>query len=44
MAHYTRYKVEQGTEVDAYDYMPHEQAPELTYEQQRLEALKKKST
>ncbi|MDC4776181.1 hypothetical protein OHV98_17990 [Acinetobacter baumannii] len=28
MAHITRFKVKEGTEVDARDFMPHEERPE----------------
>lgn len=43
MAHYTRFKVKDGTEVDPRDFMPHEEAPELTFEEERMKAIKKKS-
>lgn len=43
MAHYTQFKVGSDVEVDAFDFMPHEKAPELTFEEQRVKALKKKS-
>lgn len=44
MAHYSRYKVKEGVEVDAFDFMPHEEAPVLTYEEERLRARKREST
>jgi hypothetical protein len=44
MAHYTRFKVKEGTEVDARDFMPHEATPELTYEQMRMQELEKKKS
>ncbi|WP_373456131.1 hypothetical protein [Acinetobacter sp. YH01016] len=43
MAHYTQFKVGSDAEVDAYSFMPHEEAPELTFEEQRMKDLKKKS-
>ena len=43
MAHYTQFKVGSDVEVDAFDFMPHEKAPELTFEEQRMKDLKKKS-
>ncbi len=42
MACYTRYKVEKGVIVDAYDFMPHETAPAVTFEQARLLAIRNK--
>ena len=36
MAHYTLYKVKEGTEVDATDYMPHEETPETSLEDELL--------
>jgi len=44
MAHYTRFKVKEGTEVDARDFMPHEATPELTYEQMRMQEIEKKKS
>lgn len=44
MAHYTRFKVKEGTDIDAIDFMPHETAPELTYEQMRMKEIKKKES
>ncbi|WP_228145934.1 hypothetical protein [Acinetobacter terrae] len=44
MAHYTRFKVGEGTEVDAYNFMPHEEVQELTFEEQRMKDIKKKSS
>ena len=43
MAHYTQFKVGSDVEVDAFDFMPHENAPELTFEEQRMKDIKKKS-
>lgn len=43
MAHYTQFKVGNGVEVDASNFMPHEKVPELTFEEQRMKDLKKKS-
>lgn len=43
MAHYTRFKVSGDTEVDAYNFMPHEEVQELTFEEQRMKDIKKKS-
>ena len=43
MAYYTQLKVGSDAEVDAFDFMPHEEAPELTFEEQRMKDLKKKS-
>ena len=44
MAHYTRFKVREGAEVDARDFMPHETTPELTYEQMRMQEIEKKKS
>jgi hypothetical protein len=33
MAHYTRFKVKESTEVDATDFMPHEQRKEISLEE-----------
>lgn len=44
MAHYTRFKVKEGTEVDATEFMPHEPTPELTYEQMRMQEIEKKKS
>ncbi len=41
MAHYSRFRVKEGTEVDAFDFMPHEEAPKLSFEEERLKALKR---
>ena len=43
MAYYTQLKVGSDAEVDAFDFMLHEEAPELTFEEQRMKDLKKKS-
>ena len=43
MAYYTQLKVGSDVEVDAFDFMLHEEAPELTFEEQRMKDLKKKS-
>lgn len=44
MAHYTRFKVKEGTEVDATEFMPHEPTLELTYEQMRMQEIEKKKS
>lgn len=44
MAHYSRFKVKEGTDIDAFDYMPHEEAPPTSFEEERMKAIKKKST
>ena len=36
-------KVEEDKRVDARIFMPHEKVPELTFEEQRMQAIKKKS-
>ena len=36
-------KVEEDKRVDARIFMPHETMPELTFEEQRMQAIKKKS-
>lgn len=38
-AHYTSLKIHK--EVDPYDFMPNENAPDLTYEQMRMIEIKK---
>jgi len=43
MAHYTRFKVDNDTDVNALDFMPHEEVPETTFEEERMKAIKKKS-
>ena len=43
MAHYTRFKVDNDTDVNALDFMPHEEVPETTFEEERMKALRKKS-
>lgn len=43
MAHYTRFKVKDGSDVDPHDFMPHEDEPEMSFEEQRMQAIKKKS-
>ncbi|QDJ93762.1 hypothetical protein [Acinetobacter haemolyticus] len=42
MAHYTRYKVKEGVEIDPHDFMPHETPPVTTFEQERMAAIKRK--
>jgi len=42
MAHYTRFKVKKGSEVNALDFMPHEDRPKpLTFEEERMQAKRK---
>jgi hypothetical protein len=43
MAHYTHFQVEKGTDIDPFDFMPHEEAPTQTFEQQRMKAIQEKS-
>ena len=43
MALYAQNHVKEGVEVSPYDYMVHEDEPELTFEEQRMQAIKKKS-
>lgn len=43
MALYAQNHVKEGVEVNPYDYMVHEDEPELTFEEQRMQAIKKKS-
>lgn len=43
MAHYTLFKVKQGTDVDPFTFMPHEDAPPTSFEEERMKAIKKKS-
>lgn len=40
---YAQNHVKEGVEVNPYDYMPYEDEPELTFEEQRMQAIKKKS-
>lgn len=43
MALYAQNHVKEGVEVSPYDYMVHEDEPELTFEEQRMQLIKKKS-
>ena len=43
MALYAQNHVKEGVEVNPYDYMPHEDEPEMSFEEQRMQAIKKKS-
>lgn len=43
MAHYTRFKVKDPEDVDALDYMPHEEPKVTSFEQERMKSLRKKS-
>jgi hypothetical protein len=43
MAHYSRFKVKEGTDIDVFDFMPHEEAPSTSFEQERMKAIEKKS-
>ncbi|WP_448761823.1 hypothetical protein [Acinetobacter tandoii] len=43
MAHYTMFKVKDPESVSALTYMPHEDAPVTSFEEERLKAIKKKS-
>ncbi|AXY57264.1 hypothetical protein CDG60_12230 [Acinetobacter chinensis] len=43
MAHYTRFKVKDPESVEALSFMPHEDQPETSFEQERLKAIRKKS-
>ena len=43
MALYAQNHVKEGVEVSPYDYMVYEDEPELTFEEQRMQAIKKKS-
>lgn len=37
-------KEEYRDQIDAFDYMPHEEAPATSFEQERMKAIEKKST
>lgn len=43
MAHYTMFKVKDPESVSALTYMPHEDVPVTTFEDERLKAIRKKS-
>lgn len=43
MALYAQNHVKEGVEVSPYDYMVHEDEPEMSFEEQRMQAIKKKS-
>lgn len=43
MAHHTMFKVKDPESVSALTYMPHEDAPVTTFEEERLKAIRKKS-
>ncbi|WP_316250864.1 hypothetical protein [Acinetobacter variabilis] len=43
MALYAQNKVKEGVEISPYDYMPHEDEPELSFEEQRMQAIRKKA-
>ena len=43
MAHHTMFKVKDPESVSALTYMPHEDAPVTTFEDERLKAIRKKS-
>lgn len=43
MALYAQNKVKEGVEISPYDYMPHEDEPEMSFEEQRMQAIRKKS-
>lgn len=43
MAHYTMFKVGDPQDVSALTYMPHEDVPETSFEEERMKAIKKKS-
>ena len=43
MAHHTMFKVKDPESVSALTYMPHEDVPVTTFEEERLKAIKKKS-
>ena len=40
---YANGKVDEDKRVDARIFMPHEEIPELTFEEERMKAIKKKS-
>lgn len=44
MAHYTRFKVKEGTEVSALSFMPHEVEPVTSFEEERRLAIQKKQS
>ena len=44
MAHYTRFKVKPDTEVTAFSFMPHEDEPVTSFEDERRLAIQKKLT
>lgn len=41
---YVNGKVDEDKRVDARIFMPHEEVPELTFEEQRMKDIKKKSS
>ena len=43
MAHYTAFKVKDPEDVSALAYMPHEDVPETSFEEERMRAIRKKS-
>lgn len=43
MALYAQNHVKEGVEISPYDYMPHEDEPELSFEEQRMQAIRKKA-
>ncbi|WP_283774093.1 hypothetical protein [Acinetobacter amyesii] len=43
MAHYTMFKVKDPESVSALAYMPHEDVPEKSFEEERMKAIRKKS-
>lgn len=43
MAHYTMFKVKDPEDVSALTYMPHEDVPETSFEEERMKAIRKKS-
>ena len=40
---YFNWKVDEDKRVDARIFMPHEEVPETTFEEERMKAIKKKS-
>jgi len=43
MAHYTMFKVKDPESVSALTYMPHEETPVTSFEEERMKAIRKKS-
>ncbi|WP_416240702.1 hypothetical protein [Acinetobacter sp. WCHAc010052] len=43
MAHYTLFKVKDPESVEALSFMPNEDQPETSFEQERLKSIRKKA-